>query len=288
MTSAILSWINKNRFYSLSAVMLLLMLWFSYDNTFRYWLRIWGDKDGYYSHGYLVPFLTGYIIYLSKDKLTKESIKPTLWGLPWIILAVVIIAISKLSHSSAIASISMLFMATGFVLMLFGRKWMRILWFPIIYCGLMVPLPNTLFDEISYPIQQLSTDVAAGILGMIYDVTRQGILISLPGYELLVGAPCSGFKIGISMLTFATFFAIYTGLPKWKQVMLVIISQPLALLINGIRIAAIGVAGVKWGSSVADQVHDLGGYVVIILALAVLFVIGRWFGWQNEAAPKKG
>ncbi len=288
MTATIVSWIRKNRYYTLSAVVVLLLVWFSYDNTFRYWWRIWGDKDGYYSHGYLVPFLAGYIIYLCKDKLTTTNMKPSLWGLPWVIVAVGLVAISKLSHSSAIASLSMLFLATGSVLMLFGRKWMRILWFPILYCGLMVPLPNTLFDEVSYPIQQLSTEVAARILSVIYDVTRQGILISLPGYELLVGAPCSGFKIGISMLTFATFFAIYTGLPKWKQLMLVVISQPLALLINGIRIAAIGVAGVKWGSDVADQVHNYGGYVVIILALAVLFVIGRWFGWQNEVSPKKG
>lgn len=287
MPASIVDWIRKNRYLSIAIVMSSILIWLSYQVTFTYWWAMWGNINGYYSHGYMVPFLAAYIVYLNRSSLTKDKIKPTLWGLVWIGLAICLVVMSKLSSSSAISALSMLFMAVGAVLLLFGRKWMRQLWFPIIYCGLMVPLPNTVFDEVSFPIQKLSTEVAAKLLGLIYETTRNGILISLPGYELLVGAPCSGFKIGVSMLTFATFFAIYTGLPKWKQVLLVLISQPLALFINGIRIAAIGVAGVKWGGDVADQVHNYGGYVVIIIALAILFLIGRLFGWQNEAPQKK-
>ncbi|MHB1460054.1 MAG: exosortase/archaeosortase family protein [Armatimonadota bacterium] len=287
MTASLFNWVRRNRLLTVGTFLVLILTWFSYELTFEYWWLIWGDKRGYYSHGYLVPFLAGYIIYMNRGLLTAEKIKSTLWGLPWIFVAIVLAVMARLSASSAISAGSILFMTVGAVLLLFGRKWMRVLWFPILYCGLMVPWPNTVFDEISFPIQQLSTEVAARILSPIYETTRNGILISLPGYELLVGAPCSGFKIGISMLTFATFFAIYTGLPKWKQVLLVIISQPLALLINGVRIAAIGVAGVKWGSAVANEVHDYGGYVVIIIALAILFLIGRWFGWQTDAPQKK-
>ncbi len=286
MPQSIIKWIRSNPFYSSAIAIGLVLTWFTYEVMFKYWWQMWGDKNGYFSHGYLVPLLAGYMIYMQRGLLTKDKLKPTLWGLLWIAVAILLVMASKLSASSAISAISIMCMSIGSVLLLFGRKWMRILWFYILYCGLMVPVPNTIFDEISFPIQQLSTDVAAKLLGLFYEINRNGIIISLPGYELMVGAPCSGFKIGVSMLTFATFFAVYTGLPRWKQVLLVIISQPLALFINGLRIAAIGVAGVKWGHGVADEVHNYGGYVVILIALAILFVIGRWFGWQNEA-PKK-
>ena len=48
--------------------------------------RLWDSPDGYYSHGYLVPFISGYIVYRWWPRLSKIQIKPS-----WIALVLILL-----------------------------------------------------------------------------------------------------------------------------------------------------------------------------------------------------
>jgi len=159
----------------------------------------------------------------------------------------------------------------------------RLVWFPVLFLGFMMPLPSTIFDEISQPAQEWSTIIADVMLKTIgYETHRVGNVIYIPGgFDLDVGVPCSGFKMLVSMATFAFFFAYYIGVQLWRQVLLVVLALPLALLINGLRIALIGMVGTKFGEEAGYTFHDWSGYLVLVVAFAVLFQLGRWLGWQR-------
>ena len=65
-------------------------LWLHYKYSF---------KDSYYSHGYLVPFVSGYLIYLKRDHLKRQTIQPKNMGLLLICISLVChMGISNCSH----------------------------------------------------------------------------------------------------------------------------------------------------------------------------------------------
>jgi len=255
----------------------------AYLNVFAYWKYYWFLRDGYYSHGVLVPFLALYMVWMRREEIRQTAIRPSMWGIPVVALALALRVLGHLTQSSTIASISFIILVYGIVGLLAGWRHARLVWFPILFLGFMMPVPATIFDEISQPAQEWSTIIANGILKTIgYETRRIGNVILIPGgFDLDVGVPCSGFKMLVSMATFAFFFAYYIGVALWRQALLVLLALPLALVINGLRIALIGIVGTKYGEQAGYTFHDWSGYLVLVVAFAVLFQLGRWLGWQR-------
>src|SRR5690349_3936137 len=46
--------------------------------------RLWTDDSGYYSHGFLVPFISGYVVYKNWDRLKTIPVKPGYAAIPFI------------------------------------------------------------------------------------------------------------------------------------------------------------------------------------------------------------
>lgn len=275
-------WLIQNPLAWLT-VGVLVALGIAYYPVFDYWQYYWFRSDGYYSHGILVPFLALYMVWMRREELRQLAIRPSLGGLALVIPALVLRLLGHLTQSSTISSLSFLVLVYGVIALLLGWRFVRIVWFPVLFLGFMMPLPSTVFDEISQPAQEWSTIIANVLLKTIgYETHRVGNVIYIPGgFDLDVGVPCSGFKMLVSMATFAFFFAYYIRVDLWRQVVLVLLSLPLALVINGLRIALIGVVGSKFGEEAGYGFHDWSGYLVLVVAFAVLFQLGRWLGWQR-------
>lgn len=261
----------------------LIALVVTYHPIFYYWQYHWFRSDGYYSHGILVPFLALYMVWMRREEIRQAELRPSSGGLAVVLTALALRVLGHLTQSSTISSLSFLILMYGTVASLLGWSMVRLVWFPILFLGFMMPLPSTVFDEISQPAQEWSTIIANVMLKTIgYETHRVGNVIYIPGgFDLDVGVPCSGFKMLVSMATFAFFFAYYIRVELWRQVLLVILALPLALMINGLRIALIGIVGTKFGEEAGYAFHDWSGYMVLVVAFAVLFQLGRWLGWQR-------
>jgi exosortase/archaeosortase family protein len=82
------------------------------------------------------------------------------------------------------------------------------------------------------------------------------------------------------------FFALTTAVamvssrPFWEKIMMVASAVPIALFCNLIRITATGVLHEKVNSEVANAVfHDLAGWLMMPLALGMLWAEFRLFAW---------
>ncbi|MGQ9488691.1 MAG: exosortase/archaeosortase family protein [Armatimonadota bacterium] len=261
----------------------LISLGVAYYPVFYYWQYHWFRSDGYYSHGILVPFLAMYMVWMRREDLRQAAMHPSAIGLAVVTLGLALRVLGHLTQSSTISSLSFLVLVYGSIALLLGWQFVRIVWFPALFLGFMMPLPSTVFDEISQPAQEWSTIIANVLLKTVgYETHRVGNVIYIPGgFDLDVGVPCSGFKMLVSMATFAFFFAYYIRVELWRQAVLVVLALPLALVINGLRIALIGMVGTKFGEEAGYAFHDWSGYLVLVVAFAVLFQLGRWLGWQR-------
>ncbi len=100
-------------------------------------------------------------------------------------------------------------------------------------------------------------------------------MILLPNVEVMVGAPCSGFRLLISLFAFTVLYTYLLEGPWWGRTLLVVFTLPLSLLVNSIRITLIALVGEFMGSEAMHSFHDYSGYIVLILAFLVLVSFGR-------------
>jgi len=174
-------------------------------------------------------------------------------------------------------SISFIIFLVGCSLVLAGKQMTRALLFPMLFLFTMIPVvPNSIINTVAFPIQLNSAKLATVMLNVLgLDAVRNGVTIRLPDYTLAVELPCSGFKTLIGLLSFAGAFAYLVQAPRPKQWAIFLFSAPLAVVVNALRIALIGIVGQAFSARAAQAFHDYSGFIVLILGFMALFSFAR-------------
>jgi exosortase len=164
-----------------------------------------------------------------------------------------------------------------------GFKWCRQVSVPITYLLFGLPVFGPLIDRFTQPLQLKSTDMAMSILTVIrLDPIRvTADTIALNNYELNVGVPCSGLKLLLAVMAIVFFLVLIARLRWWANVILVAIVIPLSLVINGMRIAGVGIVGNAYGEAAGHAFHDYSGYISLVLCFGVLYGLTRALGWKS-------
>lgn len=245
--------------------------------------KLWGSADGYFSHGYLIPAISGYIVYKWWPRLRTIPVRPSWLAL---VLLLGVLWVSKIAvYASIDAIMSLGFLATVLLGIAFvaGWRWMAALTLPTLYLAFAMPLWTMAIDTYTNPLQRYSTKVAFALLQVFgFEPFRENeTTIMLNHFTLDVGVPCSGLKLVLALAAFTAFFVLIANLRWWGNVLMVAFLLPLALFINGLRIMLIGVVGDMYGSEAGHKFHDYSGYITLIVCFFVLFKIARWLGWKD-------
>jgi exosortase/archaeosortase family protein len=97
---------------------------------------------------------------------------------------------------------------------------------------------------------------------------------------------CSGLSMLVVFFALCTAVAVLIRRPLWERLLIVAGAVPLALLANIIRIVVTGVLHKVAGPGLADLVfHDLAGWLMMPLALGLLWVGCRLFSWAFPPRP---
>ena len=271
MTVRDLKW---NVYVPIGISVTLLMVFYSL--IFRSWYGNWMMNESYYSHGILVPFISLFIVWLKKKDLAEVPVRPSAVGYFILVPLLALVSIMLMAGSNTAGGLAFPLIVASMVLILFGWQMLRETAFPIGYLYFMCVLPGFLLVKLSFTIQIVSTMVATVLLHLIgLDAYRTGVMISLPNIEVMVGAPCSGFRLLISLLAFAVLFAYLREGPLWGRLFLVAFTAPLSLIVNSLRIAMIALVGEYMGSDTMHSFHDYSGYIVLVLAFIILWFISR-------------
>jgi exosortase len=115
-----------------------------------------------------------------------------------------------------------------------------------------------------------TTLTAAGVA-----VFRDGNLLELPSTTLEVADACSGLRSIVSLAAIGGLLA-WTE-PSWpRRVALVTATVPIAIVMNGLRIAATGLACETWGARAASASwHTLGGWLTFLVSVFALMWLQR-------------
>jgi exosortase A len=256
-----------------------------YYSTINWMYERYISPDTYYSHGFLIPFVSGYIIWQKKELLMKTEIEISWWGFVLIITSILFHLMGTVLYIFSISGFSIFFMVIGLSLFLFGKNVTRIILFPLLFLVFMFPLPLKVISMISFPMKILVTKVSVSIVSSIgIPVFREGFNISIPAGNLLVGNPCSGLRSLITFLALGAVFAYFSDMSLIKKNILFSFSIPVAIASNMVRVPMLILISHFWGLEAAapDSFwHDASGVLVFIIGLLILIISGWLLDWKK-------
>ncbi len=248
-----------------------------YYNTIVWLVESWIYNE-YYSHGFLVPIISGYIVWRMREELGNIEKKPSQHGLVLFVAGIIIQGISVLSTIRFLSAISLLITLAGVIIYLYGWEFMKKIRFPFIFLILMIPVPFIYL--ITSPAQMISVLISADLGNLIgIPAVRDGFILTIPAGSFEVGVECSGINSMISLFMIGIIFAYALEGSNLMKATIVISTIPLALAGNILRITSILVVATRYGQEAAiNYFHDFSSLLLFSVALIGLFLIGRCFG----------
>ena len=227
-----------------------------------------------YSHGFLVvPLAIGFLWY-SRDSFPGLSPRISWMGAALILLAGVMRIAGSYYFLAALQAWSIPVWIAGCTWLLFGSSVLKWAAPAIGFLVFMVPLPFTVENMLSLPLQAISTQVSLFIFQFMQQpAIAEGTTILLGDQPLEVARACSGLRIFFGIAALAYGFIIFFERPFWTKMSLVLAIIPIAILANSFRIVMTGLLYQFDLGDVAKQFsHDFAGIVMIPVA-ALLFAI---------------
>ena len=157
-----------------------------------------------------------------------------------------------------------------------GARALKFAWFPILYLGFLIPLPDTLVALITGPLKLAISEAAAALLQTLdYPVASTGVTLQIAQYELLVAAACSGLNAVISLTAIGLFYVYLLHHSSWRYAALLLLFViPAAVFANFIRVVALILVTYHFGDAAAQGfLHGAAGMATFVAALLFIFGI---------------
>jgi len=237
-----------------------------YAPTFIWMVERWSAAATYYSHGFLVPFISIFIIWNKRKELSKIKAHPLKMGWLFFISGLLIHFLSLLWQVSFTSALSMLLVIAGLTLLFLGKHYLKQLIFPISFLLFMIPMPEVLIANLSFRLKLFAAQVSTTIVNwMGVTAIRDGSVIKTAHSYLMVEDPCSGIRSLIAMVALGALMAYFSEISKKKKVVLFLSSIPIAASSNVIRIVSLSLVSEIYGQKYATGIfHDTMGILVFV------------------------
>ena len=275
----------------------------------RFW---WEDEN--YSHGLLIPFVIGYILWAEREKIASAVGRPRVaLGAAAVVAALMALWVGTAGAELFTQRMSLVLLLAGDRVYFWGWKMLRALLVPLALLALAIPIPTIVFNKVAFPLQLFASQCAVLVMRALnITVLREGNVIelyplgSLTTKRLEVVEACSGIRSLMTLVTLAVVFAYFTSpsdedggggkrLARYRVLraaLIVVAAVPIAIVTNAARVSGTGVLARYYGTQVADGFfHEFSGWVIYIAAFLLLFAFG-WlldrFNPARRGGGKKG
>jgi exosortase len=254
----------------------------AYSSEIGRLMEVWRYQPDW-THGWLIPVISVYILHINRDRLAKVEMRPSMLGVPVMLLSGVAYVGGMNWNFGYVRAFSLLTTLFGMVLLMGGWRLMAACWFPIFLLVFAIPLPSVGYFYATLPLRKIVTLLSTGVLNLLPDVqaNAEGLVIAYvrggSTGTLDVEEACSGMRL---MMAFCAMGAIMAYLmrdkPIWHRVALLLLCVPIAIFCNFVRVTVTSVLHVYGYESLArGGAHAALGLVMMVVALS-LFYVANW------------
>jgi EpsI family protein len=260
-----------------AAAALLLAFWLVYYPTVLKLTEYWATNDTY-SYGFLVPFISAFLVWLRRDLLRQHTRQPSL-RVGGLVLGfgLLMFIVGTKSSTNLIEELSLPVTVSGLVILMFGTRIAQSLTFPLAYLFTMIPFWDFLTRGLQEPFQLYSAIMGVGALRLLnIPVFREGVIIYLPDITLEVADVCSGVNNLVAVLCIGVPLT-HLYIKGWLKRSFVIVSAVLiALLSNGVRVAIVSLFAFYGIRGANGDIHGPFSLARSLLISGIGFVVLFW------------
>ena len=232
------------------------------------------SKQEEYSHGFFIPLIALWLLWQRREALRASLAAASWYGLLILVIASSMLLLGELTGIFILIQYGFLLSLVGLVLCLGGLSLLRVTILPIALLIFAIPLPYFIDSQLSWRLQLLSSQIGVGVLRAVgVSVFLEGNVIDLGMYKLQVVDACSGLRYLYPLLSIGFLMAYMYQASLWRRIVLFLTTIPVTVLMNSLRIAAVGMLVGRWGAGMADGfLHYFEGWIIFMACLMLLLV----------------
>jgi len=171
---------------------------------------------------------------------------------------------------------SLLWILPALLLLQRGTAALKACWFPIFFLFFMIPLPGMVVSALTMPMKTFVSWATEHILYALgYPISRNGVILYLGQYQLLVADACAGLHTLFSLEAMGLFYLHLTRHESWgRNTALAILIIPISLTANTIRVMTLSLITYHFGDEAGQGfLHGFAGMVLFISALILIMAL---------------
>ena len=271
--------VKQTVFFSIALLLAVIAYWGGLSEAVLRW-----NIQEEYSHGFLIPFVSLYILWEKKAQI-KAAMGPPLWsGLFVIFIAIAIFIVGEISALFLLIQYSFVMVLLGLSMVTIGRA-TKYTVAPILLLLFAIPLPYVIEVLLTAKLQLISSELGVAFIRLFnIPVYLEGNVIDLGVFQLQVVEACSGLRYLFPLMSLGFIAAYFYQAAFWKRAIVFLATIPVTILMNSFRIGAIGVMVDNWGISMAEGfLHDFEGWIIFMACAVILFLLI----WMMEKLTNK-
>jgi exosortase len=280
-------------------IALVVSLAWLFGPTIEHLVGEWGTSADA-SYGLVLAVVACAIIWRRRSSVAQiaaEDSRLRPLGLLLFAAGLLIFLTGQLAADVFVSRVSLVVVLAGIVWYCAGVAALRRLSAPFAFLLIAIPLPALVVNAITRPLQLVASRIAELTLtALSVPVFREGNLLALPSSTLEVAEACSGLRSLVSLAAIAAMLAWTMRRGATARAVLVASTVPIAVVMNGLRIAVTGLMVESWGPAFGKGGwHELTGWLTFVASLAVLLAVKRvltarrWMGQKRSTrAAREG
>ena len=235
--------------------------------------------DQRYSHIVLIPVISAFVMYRERRNVfSLTAFRPGV-GLPFLAAALAMSGLLALSGGRVPAEYRLSTIMLGFVLVwaagfavCYGVHSFKSAIFPLLFLLLLVPVPFDVMDKIVSVLQRGSAEVTYFFFQLVgVPMFRDGVRFELPGVGIEVAKECSSIHSCWALFITGLLVAHLFLKSLWTKACLSILTVPIAMFTNAVRIVTIWFLGTKVDVGFFyGNLHHRSGILFSLISLSIL------------------
>lgn len=236
-------------------------------------IGLWTKVDQ--AHGPIIFLLSAWLILRRWNVMLSVSSNENTSRFGWIILflALIFYIIGRSQQILVLEISSLILMLSAILLIKRGYGALKAMWFPLFFLLFMIPLPGPFVTALTMPMKMAVSFVAEAVLYWLsYPIARDGVILQIGHYQLLVADACAGLQTLLTLEALGLFYMNLVNHASFvRNVLLATLIIPISFTANVIRVIVLTLVTYHFGDAAGQGfLHEFAGMVLFISALMLI------------------
>jgi exosortase len=244
---------------------------------YRFATGIWSNPNA--DHAPIVVAIALFLVWHERDSVARASAPRSVHAAAaFLAVGVSLFALGVRTRIAPVEALSHVPILAGALWLVGGGALVRRMWFALLFLVLSVPPPSFVLAQMTAGLKDVVSGAAVETLYRLgYPVARDGFVITIGAYRLLVAEACAGMNSIISLSALGLLLLrLLPPTRTWKLALALASIVPIAILANILRILLLSLVTYHLGDAAGQGfLHDFAGFAMFGCALAAFLLLAR-------------